>query len=345
MYTTNIRRYSSTLEDDDSITSWGMKTGGRVRQATASWRCWGGARFKRTTICLVGLIVIFGFLSVLLLTRPTWDNPKARRKNVVIMTVAANGLDLVRANAYHFMAHDFDMILGHYDMQRNAYLHEPWYTEDLVVLVKEGQFHLKFQFWEQIYDNHQSLLEQYDYILIPDVDFLWTPVNLTCFVKNANGFGVVGPAVVGPHRTSEQDASFVHKGKQCSIRTVNDIEVQAPMFPRKNLKLLKDLLLPENHGSDGALETDWGLDFVWCNYMKSCIVYETCGNPIHVDTKTLNKNKEFNEAAYRNLNSMRKEFPQFLRHVDNATIPDRLKCYSSVPEALSDLKKQKVEDI
>ena len=54
---------------------------------------------------------------------------------------------------------------------------------------------------------------------------------------------LIGPAVIGVHTEREQDPCF----HDCMTRQVEAIEVQAPMFPRKNFKKMKDLLLPENH--------------------------------------------------------------------------------------------------
>eukprot|EP00397_Hematodinium_sp_SG-2012_P020711 GEMP01021354.1.p1 GENE.GEMP01021354.1~~GEMP01021354.1.p1 ORF type:complete len:306 (+),score=67.69 GEMP01021354.1:1093-2010(+) len=273
--------------------------------------------------------------------RPKWTNPKARRKNVVIMAVGAERLDIVRANAYHFMAHDFDMILGHYDMKMHIYLREPWYTEDLVVFAVEKRIRGKYNFWEEIYDDHRSLMEQYNYVLLPDADFVWNTVDLTCYVKNANGFGIVGPAVIGFHRAEEQDPWFVRNGKKCSVRTVNDIEVQAPMFPRKSLKKLRDLLLPENHDSSGELQTCWCVDYVWCGYIGRCGLYETCGNPIHCNTRSLNKkDKKWWAATKSNCVNLRRRFsPFFRRHWnDIKRLPNHFKCYNNVSEAVHDSK-------
>lgn len=268
--------------------------------------------------------------------RPQWKNPKPRRKNVAIIAVGADRLDLLRVNAYHFMEHDFDMILGHYDMKMDAFLREPWYTEDLVVLAKEKRYRGKFNFWEDIYDNHRSLMEQYNYVLLPDADFMWRTVDLTCYVKNANGFGLVGPAVVGYHRATEQDPLLVKKNKKCPVRTVNDVEVQAPMFPRKSLKKLKDLLLPENHDKQGELETCWCLDHTWCRYIGSCGLYEICGNPVHCNTHTLNKkDSKWIQATTRNCRNMRRRFRNFMwrNEVDMKRLPNKFRCYNSTEEA------------
>merc|ERR1719289_718902 len=98
------------------------------------------------------------------------------------------------------------MILGHYDQNVTLFEQEAWYApndadaaDPLVVLKKMKPYKGKYNLIDDLIQHHRPLLDAYDYILLPDSDFLWTTVNLTCYVQKANRFALTGPAVVGRH--------------------------------------------------------------------------------------------------------------------------------------------------
>lgn len=229
---------------------------------------------------------------------------------VVVMSVSNNSLDILRLNAPHFMHHSVDLVLCHYDRNMTVFAEESWY-DGLVKISINHTFRNKFHCFDELYKNptHKVLLDEYDYMLIPDEDFLWVPVNLTCWVRQALPFGLVGPAVVGVHRAREQDPSKRVDGRPCPRRKVRDIEVQAPMIRQDNFARLASLLLPENK-VHGELKSVWCLDFVWCAVFKGgCGIDESCGNPIHCNRKTLNKQGDFQKESNTACDALRNAFP------------------------------------
>jgi len=209
--------------------------------------------------------------------RSTSTPPRA----VVILSTSATRIDVARANAYVFEKHGFDMIIGHYDLNVDDFRQEPWYRDDFVVLSIVKKFPGKMVFTKYVLENHREVIDRYEHVLLSDADFLWTTVDMTCYLNKAKRFGMVAPALYGHHRSWEQNVNLSKKMRKCPVRRTNEAEVGGPMFKTKDMDKLLSLFLEENLDEEGILISDWCMDLVWCRLFLGCGTYETCGNPIH----------------------------------------------------------------
>lgn len=98
-------------------------------------------------------------------------------------------------------------------------------------------------------------------------------------------------APISQPTVSNSDHIFVHRSKKCTVRSTNFVEIQIPIIRVSVLPHLLPLF-PDKH------TLDWGIDMVWCQFVKSifwvrdaCVVINS--NFKHPKRRYTSKNRSY----------------------------------------------------
>lgn len=151
---------------------------------------------------------------------------------------------------------EFDLFVVYYDNKDNLY------SQDGVLYDKaKGS---KFIIIDQMIKKHNTFLEQYDAILIPDDDLYMSSKEINQFfsVFHKYELELAQPSILG-----WQSFFLMAQHPQYILRYTNWIEIMTPCFSKKTFQKVKHTFTENN--------SNWGIDFLWCqiiNYDKIAVI-------------------------------------------------------------------------
>lgn len=139
---------------------------------------------------------------------------------------------------------DFDLFLVYYGDFGERYRADAIYYERA-----KGT---KFIIFDQIYQKHKDLIDQYDAILVPDDDILFDAVGINKFFAMFHKYNlqVAQPAIMGWMSLPITAVRF-----DTILRYVNCVEIMTPCFSKSAFQVCKETFM-ENR-------TNWGIEWIW----------------------------------------------------------------------------------
>jgi hypothetical protein len=211
-------------------------------------------------------------------------------------------VDLVISNVNHLRAGGMacDVLLGHYDLQKDAWLqrNESWYNDNVRWGINAQGW--KVHLFRTIYNDKLAKglnFDDYDWVWLFDEDLDITTSNITTLFADAEATGslIVGPSFIqkSATRPNETESPFYPMNTPQSLsrfRYVPMIEVIMPMMRPCVLQYIfadDTFMAPQNH--------DWGMDHAWCSYISTklswtkettCAILDDTGPIVHLNFKS-----------------------------------------------------------
>lgn len=144
----------------------------------------------------------------------------------------------------------------------------------------------------------------YSHVWFLDADLILPPYNeMKLFFRYLKVYN----AIITQPSILRSDHKFVHRNHSCNVRSTNFVEVQAPVIRVSALHALAKIL-------PGGNVSDWGVDMLWCEYLKqalqtnkTCIVINT--NVAH-PVRTLPRMYSLQNAR-DTLNCLKRKYAKF----------------------------------
>lgn len=175
---------------------------------------------------------------------PVTEPPGKRRNNLVV--VRAGDRSLHPAWLEGSGERNWDLVVNYYGDSPDLYR-----TSDVVRIDSKGP---KWPALQELLLNHPDLVDEYDYIWLPDDDLAATKadINLLFDICATHRLAVAQPSLdwrsYFGHLTTLRNPRF-------ALRFTNYVEVMAPCFASATLARAVPLF--------GANLSGWGLDFIW----------------------------------------------------------------------------------
>ena len=191
------------------------------------------------------------------------------------------------------------------------------------VIIKESKS--KKDFWSNHVNQHNiTAIEnkfntKFDFIWLIDNDMLLETFNFDAFItmsyRSSFDHLITQPAIIPRYEGGRStDWEILRQQTNLAAHSSGIIEIMVPMFAMKTWKIIQPLMKEQYMSLGGDLQSDWGPDLWWCQYVSrelndgegGCVVVDYTPL-VHINLGTQKKSKKFLSDSWEMLKRIRKD--------------------------------------